>query len=255
MKTKILHLLFVIFFANLTASAQQQVTCGIFTFDVIITPVTCNGDCDGAIQISNISGGTPPYTTFWSTGSTVPSIFNLCEGDYTIFISDNLGDTCSMTFTVSQPSPLQVTETVTNATCATCCDGAIVLTPIGGVAPYNYVFTPSNPPGNLCPDTYNWCVTNMIGCSTCDTVVVSFPTAIKNNANATTFSIYPNPTNGIVYLSTTQQFVEVYSILGKKIVDKYTNEVNLTDFNSGVYYLVIKDKKGNWLHKEKLIKQ
>ena len=252
---KIFYSLLFLFCAYLTLSAQQQVTCGVFTFDVLITPVTCNGDCDGAIQITNISGGTPSYTTFWSTGSTVPSIFNLCADDYTVFISDAMGDTCSMTFTVPQPDSLLVFESVTDASCAGCCDGNIVLTPTGGSPPYTYVFTPSNPPGTFCPGNYSYCVIDTNGCSTCDTAEVSFPTSINNNAEATTFSIFPNPTKAKIYLNAVKHHIEIYTAKGEKIKEEYTNEIDLLLVNSGIYYLVVKDKEGKPIYNEKIVKE
>jgi len=333
MKTKFLTLLFAILFANVTASAQGAYTCGIFTFDAIITPPTCNGDCDGSIQIYNLSGGTPPYFTFWSNGDTTPNPTGLCSGDYTVFISDNVGDTCSMvlnvsvplpitfslnvihvscygscdgiiyvdslsdgvgsytfqwndpllqtttiadslcqgtytvcvtddnfcvtcdTATVLEPAEIQVTENVTNESCLGCCDGAIELLPIGGTPPYNYVFTPSGSSINLCPGIYDWCVTDAMGCFTCDTVVVSFPTSIKNNSDATIFSVYPNPFKDKIYLNTTKQFVEVYTVLGEKILHGYTNKIDLTTTKSGMYFIVIKDSDGTPIYKEKIVKE
>ena len=332
MRTKILYLLIVFSFVNLTASAQQF-TCGIFTFDAIITPPTCNGGCDGSIQITNITGGTPPYTFLWSNGEIDSTVFGLCSGNYNLIITDGLGNTCSMvlnvptptpitfslvatpvscygfsdgsicldslsggtppyiyswntvpiqaapcatnlstgtyiacitdaigctvcdTATVLEPAEIQVIENVTNASCPSCCDGEIVLFPSGGTPSYNYVFTPSGSPINLCPGTYSYCVTDMNGCTTCDTVVVSFPTAIKNNADLSVFSVYPNPFKDKIYLNTTEQFVEVYSILGEKIKQDYTNEIDLTTLKSGMYYLVIKDSDGNPIQKEKIVKE
>ncbi|MCC7331228.1 MAG: T9SS type A sorting domain-containing protein [Flavobacteriales bacterium] len=251
MKKK-LYLLLFLFCAYSTLSAQQQVTCGVFTFDVLITPVTCNGDCDGAIQITNISGGTPSYTTFWSTGSTVPSIFNLCADDYTIFISDAMGDTCSMTFTVPQPAPIQVSEIVTDASCPTCCDGAIVLTPTGGTPPYTYTLYDSlansffPPYSNLCPSTYNWCVSDANGCITCDTLVLSFPTSIISNNIVTDFSIYPNPNNGNFTIDVgnfENVTIEIYNISGqlilKELLLKSITPINLKENPKGVYFVKI----------------
>lgn len=70
-----------------------------------------------------------------------------------------------------------------------------------------------------------------------------------------TFSVYPNPTTGIINIGNQQQFVEVYSIDGKLLLQDFTNQINIENYNSGMYFLVIKDKEGNQLYKEKLIKQ
>ena len=52
-----------------------------------------------------------------------------------------------------------------------------------------------------------------------------------------------------------QQFVEVYSIDGKLILQDFTNQLNLEKYNTGLYYLVIKDKEGNKLFFENLLKE
>lgn len=70
-----------------------------------------------------------------------------------------------------------------------------------------------------------------------------------------TFSVYPNPTTRIVNIGNQQQFVEVYSIDGKLLLQDFTNQINIGNYQSGLYFLIIKDQEGNQLYKEKLIKQ
>ena len=327
MKIKVATLLFAILFANVTASAQGAYTCGIFTFDAIITPPTCNGDCDGSIQIYNLTGGTPSYVTLWSNGDTTPNPSGLCSGDYTVFISDAGGDTCSMvlnvptplpiTFslvvtnvscygfsdgsicvnnlsggsssydfswnttpiqwtpcttnasagtytlcvtdangctvcqsaTVLEPAEIQVFENVTDASCPSCCDGEIVLFPSGGSPPYWYQFTPSGSSNNLCPDTYNWCVTDVNGCSTCDTVVVSFPTSIQSIDFIVDFSIYPNPNDRNFTLShnlSNENYnIEIIDLMGKvvhhQLIKTKNNltSINTNQLSNGIYFITI----------------
>jgi hypothetical protein len=69
------------------------------------------------------------------------------------------------------------------------------------------------------------------------------------------FTIYPNPAKGNVFLGKTNQFVEVYDVLGQQILKEYTNQINLSSYNKGIYIIVIKDKDGNQLFAEKLIKE
>ncbi len=237
---KIFYSLLFLFFGYSTVLAQQQVTCGVFTFDVLITPVTCNGNCDGAIQITNISGGTPSYTTFWSTGSTVPSIFNLCADDYTVFISDAMGDTCSMTFTVPQPAPILVSEIVTDASCATCCDGSIVLIPTGGTAPYTYVFTPSGSQG-FCPGNYSYCVFDANGCSTCGTVVVSFSNPITFILTVTPASCFGS-SNGSICVDSLSGGTPPYVYSWNTTPSQNTScAINLS---AGTYIVCVTDSNG-----------
>lgn len=70
-----------------------------------------------------------------------------------------------------------------------------------------------------------------------------------------TFSVYPNPTKGIVNIGNQQQFVEVYSIDGKLLLQDFTNQINVEKYTNGMYFLAIKDKEGNQFFREKLIKE
>lgn len=225
------------------------------TFTLVVTNVSCYGSCDGSIYIDSLSGGTYPYTYIWSNGDTNSTVFGSCSGTYTVCVTDANGCTVCQSVTVAEPAEIQVFENVTDASCPSCCDGDIQLFPTGGVAPYWYQFTPSGSSINLCPGIYNWCVTDGNGCSTCDTVVVSFPTAIKNNTDATVFSVYPNPFKDKIYLNTTKQFVEIYTVLGEKIIQDYTNEIDLTTTKSGMYFIVIKDSDDTPVYKEKIVKE
>jgi len=57
--------------------------------------VSCPGDSDGSIDIT-ISGGSPPYSYNWSTGSTSEDLENIASGEYTVTITDNNGCELSM---------------------------------------------------------------------------------------------------------------------------------------------------------------
>ena len=268
---KIFYLLLFLFFGYSTVLAQQQVTCGVFTFDVLITPATCNGDCDGAIQITNISGGTPGYSYTWSpNGNTTPNPIGLCAGAYTVTITDAVNNTCTMTFTVPQPAPIQVFENITDASCSTCCDGGIVLTPTGGTAPYNYTLNDSlgnsifPPYSNLCPSTYNWCVTDANGCITCDTLVLSFPTSIINNNIVTDFSIYPNPNNGSFTfehnLKEGNYTLEIVDVMGKVVhsenipiaIGTTKQTISTEQLSTGVYFVNLKSDTDKLVYTTKM---
>ena len=56
--------------------------------------------CNGYIEISNLVGGTAPFTYLWSNGATTQDIYNLCYGSYTVVITDANGCTASGTMTL-----------------------------------------------------------------------------------------------------------------------------------------------------------
>lgn len=56
-------------------------------FDSIVSPTKCTQSCDGKIEIST-NGGVKPYTYLWSNSMSDSVIVNLCEGNYSVTITD-----------------------------------------------------------------------------------------------------------------------------------------------------------------------
>ena len=52
-----------------------------------VNNVTCHGNGDGAIFI-DVTGGVTPYTYSWSNGASTEDIINLCDGTYTVNVTD-----------------------------------------------------------------------------------------------------------------------------------------------------------------------
>jgi gliding motility-associated-like protein len=81
-----------------------------FTFES--TDITCNGDSDGFIVISDQNGGDGNYSYSLNSGDEVtdPNSFTgLSAGDYTIAIIDGIGCTTEQLFTILEPDPVSVT--------------------------------------------------------------------------------------------------------------------------------------------------
>ena len=53
-----------------------------------VSDPNCPGACNGSIDLT-VSGGIPPFSYSWSNGETTEDIINLCEGVYSVEISDN----------------------------------------------------------------------------------------------------------------------------------------------------------------------
>jgi len=163
--------------------------------------VVVNANCnvaDGSITMFP-SGGTPPYTHSWNTGSTNNPLPGLTAGFYSDTITDALGCTAVFTIAVTNPSgPSGVTSTVNDATCFGTCDGSLNVIVIGGAAPFNYAWTsiPAGGPypndstiNNLCAGTYNLTLTEVsTGCILAETIVVGEADSISENSTFTDVS-------------------------------------------------------------------
>ncbi len=139
---------------------------------------SCNGGSDGSISL-NISGGTGGYNVSWSNGASGQTINNLSAGSYTPTVTDANGCTkIGNAITVGQPSALNVVATVTDASCAGNCDGAISLAITGGAGGYSVNWSNGDSGtsvSGLCGGNITATVTDANGCAVSDVYTIIQP--------------------------------------------------------------------------------
>src|SRR5690606_18499248 len=104
------------------------------------TDITCNFANNGTATVS-LTGGTAPYTYFWSSGMTTATATNLNAGNYTVTVTDANGCKIAASVSITQPAALVVTPTSNNITCFGLNDGSASISVTGGVAPYTYTWS------------------------------------------------------------------------------------------------------------------
>ncbi|MEZ4979151.1 MAG: Ig-like domain-containing protein, partial [Chitinophagales bacterium] len=151
-------------------------TSPIISFNT--TNVSCNGFSDGSI-ITNVNGGTAPYTYSWSGG--LPAVANqsvLASGTYSVTVTDATGCQSQSSTTITQPNALSAGIAVTNVQCNGASTGALNLTVNGGTAPYSFVWNngPTTEDQNSVPaGTYSVSVTDAKGCTATANAIISEP--------------------------------------------------------------------------------
>ena len=102
--------------------------------------VACNLYNNGTLTTTP-TGGVPPYNYAWSNGSTDNNtISDLTAGTYTVTITDDVGCNSTAEYTLTQPEPLSIAATFTNAGCEGLNTGLINITNTsGGISPYSYL--------------------------------------------------------------------------------------------------------------------
>lgn len=65
------------------------------------TDESCDGACDGQAAITNVTGGTAPYSYNWSSGGAGTSVNGLCDGNYSVIITDAQGCTQTENYTIN----------------------------------------------------------------------------------------------------------------------------------------------------------
>jgi len=133
------------------------------------TNVSCFGLSDGSINTS-VTGGTPFYLFNWSPSvSTGPVANTLPAGTYTLTVTDQKGCTTNQNWTITEPTQLTATTTVTASTCGNA-NGTALVTPNGGTVPYAYqwnnsTLTTTQNVGGLLAGNYSVIVTDNNGCN------------------------------------------------------------------------------------------
>ena len=149
----------------------------------IVSQPLCNNDCNGSITVVPV-GGTLPFTYLWSPGNaTTASISGQCSGTYTVVVTDANGCTSSLTITLINPTPIIISNVlITNSSCNTVNDGAIDITVSGGTGTLTYLWSPGGATtqdiSNILSGTYSVLVTDVNGCTTSTSVVVTATTTV-----------------------------------------------------------------------------
>ncbi len=167
---------------------------------VIAYPLVHGDSCYGntyGIAIIAVSGGTPGYTYAWSNGATTDTIRGLGVGIYTFTVTD--GNNCTVAgspIQITSPDSLSASASLVIDSCESGV-GSISVTVSGGIAPYQYVWSPvSGSTGqlsSLMKGTYALSVTDAYGCTlsgiydlgdTCQRDSLVFPTAFSPNGDS-----------------------------------------------------------------------
>ncbi len=150
--------------------------CAGFSVFCGSTPTSASNVCDGSVTVTAV-GGTTPYTYQWSNGGmiTTSTLNNLCIGTYSVTVVDANGCSGTAGATVVVDSNalnpcfgFNGNITYTNATGASACDGAAVLTVTGGTSPYSFQWSNganTQNVSNLCVGTYTVTVFDNNQCS------------------------------------------------------------------------------------------
>ena len=108
------------------------------TTSTSITDETCNGDCDGSIDLTVLGSG--GYTYSWDNGiGNIEDPTNLCANTYNLLLIDINGCQTSTSATVGSPAALGGSITAqTNVLCNADATGAVTVAGANGTAGYTY---------------------------------------------------------------------------------------------------------------------
>ncbi|MCB9196203.1 MAG: SprB repeat-containing protein, partial [Flavobacteriales bacterium] len=147
--------------------------------------ISCFNTCDGTAN-ATVTGGSAPYSYLWgaTAGSqTSSNATNLCDGTFSVSITDNHGCIVNSTVTLVQPTQVNNSPSQTDVTCNGLCDGVSTTTVTGGTGSYTYQWndpslSTTSSISSLCAGSYNVVITDANGCNINTTYSITEPNAL-----------------------------------------------------------------------------
>lgn len=207
-----------------------------------LSPVTCPGGSNGAVSIVT-SGGTPPFSYLWQPGGqTTATINGQQAGSYTVTVTDSKNCPQQSDFTVNQPAPIVIAFTPTPASCYNGNDGKAVSSVSGGTPPYTFNWSS----GATSPDafgllagTYTLTVTDNLGCTASNTVLITqAPAFTANTAIVSESCSYANDGSATVSASGGNPGYTYQWQPGN------LTSTSISNLASGTYTVIATDSKG-----------
>ncbi|MCX6258913.1 MAG: T9SS type A sorting domain-containing protein [Bacteroidia bacterium] len=160
-----------------------------------VTDVLCFGSSTGSIYLT-VTGGTYPYSFYWSNGFTTQNLMNLSAGNYSVTVYDSHQCAYNGTYTIMPPPPqLIVTGVVTNVDCNDQSNGSVILTVSGGKPPYSFSWSNGSTTqnlNNLSAGNYSVTVIDSNLCTNVQTFTVTQPSPVSANLSSTNVSCFGN---------------------------------------------------------------
>jgi hypothetical protein len=223
---------------------------GTDAIDVVINalPVVNLGSditqCGGNVTLDAQNAGS---TYLWSDGSTTQTIV-VGPGTYDVTVTD--GNSCSNSDTINVTINPNPTPPALGNDTTICSPDSVLLDAGPGYDTYNWS-TGATTQSIFATSTGSYMVTvsNIFGCTSMSmiNVTVNICTGVSTSSEVHGIELYPNPSTGMVYLSTgndlQQMLVEivdmngqlVYSSLDKEVKKGFSKEIDLQDIANGVY--------------------
>ncbi len=143
------------------------------------TNVTCKALSNGAVNM-NPSGGTGPYTFLWTNNATTEDLSGVPAGTYTCDVTDSAGCLFTVQATISEPSGITTTSSVSDVKCNGDSSGSATVIGAGGNGGFSYLWSiggTSSTHMNLWAGNFSVTITDSKNCSFTENVTISQPPA------------------------------------------------------------------------------
>ncbi|MBI1767561.1 MAG: gliding motility-associated C-terminal domain-containing protein, partial [Bacteroidetes bacterium] len=224
----------------------------------------CYNQAVGQATVTVTSGGASPYEysldagTTWVSFTSPVTITNLMPAalPYSILVRDDATDQCPAQVSVTignAVTDIQITSTVTDATCANN-DGSVQITSVsGGSGSYTYQFDGQSQAGlsynNLSGGNHTFVITDTNGCSKTFPFTVNFPGLVNFTTQVNNPDCSGGGNNGSIVATISSSGTFDFGITTDPVNDPASfqavtsagnSTVTFTSLTRGVYYVVAK---------------
>jgi len=154
-------------------------TVGNLSLGINISPITCHGDSNGTATVQPI-GGTAPFAWLWASGDDTPMVDSLAGGSYVVTVTDALGCTGVLDFTMTPPTEVMVSLQAMQPTCFWNF-GSATASATGGTGSFGYSWNNGAMTAtNMLPaGVYSVTATDVHGCTGTASVIITAPPALQ----------------------------------------------------------------------------
>jgi len=241
-------------------SQNIEAVAPISLADAVITPITCNGEENGSIEIA-LQGGNFPYETQWSNGEIALAIDGLATGVHTLEVVDAKGCVNAFDFEMRAPNALEVELEVLH--------NDVKVEIVGGTPDYQFDWsdgTTENYGSNFAPGTHEVTIQDANGCTTTKSFEIDATTAVKGLTSELEIMAFPNPTSD--YFTVKKELkkygaiaMSVFSAEGEQVLVTTSNNsridetINTVDWAPGTYFLRVQTEEGMSVNKIQVVKK
>lgn len=148
---------------------------------IVVQPLACNGDTNGAITVA-ITDGNGDFTFDWGGGITDSIRTGVGAGTFPVALADANGCPYSLDVSLTEPTALTVAVATSDVRCFGQADGSAWAIPTGGTGTYRYAWVDGQTTDTLthaAAGSYPLTVTDANGCTATATAQVGEPTSLS----------------------------------------------------------------------------
>ena len=219
-------------------------------FDLIMTPVVCTGESNGALQITNLRGPNSDnpidFALQWGPeagNSTSATVSNLPAGDYPLTVTDFEGCTVDTVLTITEPPVLGLLVDQRNVGCFGDQDGSVRVTGTGGVGGYAYAWSNGSEQqelSGLAAGTLTVTVTDANGCTAEETIEITQPEPVGLTGSSTAVLCQGDATGTITLTGTGGRPPYLFALAGRG----FTRNNVFIGLPAGEYEGIVRDSAG-----------